>query len=268
MTDLARMDLHLHTKEGSMDGHADVISCALELKKCGFTGMMVSDHNSYKGYIAYESQKAAYPELDNFHVLKGLKYDTRDGGHILIILPDGVESSLFTVRGMTIRRLQLLVHSMGGVCGMSHPYGNGYFAAMHTNHVKKSIGLQRGFDFIEVFNNHISDEANADAASLAAKLNKPGTAGSDAHNLRYVGTAVTTFDVPVTSRDELIRAIKENHITGAHKVEGSNVYPLSHGIIKWGGILGYWVWNKGASVRNIRRRKKEFRLWKSKENNS
>ncbi|HUM83144.1 MAG TPA: PHP domain-containing protein [Lachnospiraceae bacterium] len=265
MPDTTKMDLHLHTKEGSLDGRADVISCALELNNHGFTGMMVSDHNSYKGYIAYQQQKDKYPELKDFTVLKGLEYDTRDGGHVLIILPDAVETAIFTVRGMTIRRLQLLVHSMGGICGMSHPYGNGYFAAMHTNHVKKNSRLQKGFDFIEVFNNHISDEANKMAVELAERLKKPGTAGSDSHSMRFVGTAETTFDVPVRSRDELIAAIMGGHITGAHKVEGTNIYPLSKGIIKWSGIFGYWVWNKGASVRNIRRRKKVFRNWKDEK---
>ena len=46
--------------------------------------------------------------------------------------------------------------------------------------------------------------------------------------------------MPVRSRDELIAAIMGGHITGAHKVEGTNIYPLSKGIIKWSGIFGYW----------------------------
>ena len=91
---------------------------------------------------------------------------------MLIILPDAVETAIFTVRGMTIRRLQLC--AFHGRDLRYRPYGNGYFAAMHTNHVKRTAGFRKGFDFIEVFNNHISDEANKWLWNLQKGSRSPG----------------------------------------------------------------------------------------------
>jgi histidinol phosphatase-like PHP family hydrolase len=50
MPALSVIDMHIHTKEGSMDGHCSVFESAQKLKEMGFTGMVTADHNSYAGY--------------------------------------------------------------------------------------------------------------------------------------------------------------------------------------------------------------------------
>ena len=261
MPALSVIDMHIHTKEGSMDGHCSVFESAQKLKEMGFTGMVTADHNSYAGYEAWENGIASHPELKDFHVIRGIEYDTRDGGHVLVILPVGTEINLLKIRGMGVERLLDLVHEKNGICGMCHPYGNGYFAAMHTNHVKNSVEIQKKFDFIEIFNAHIKDEGNQDADELAKKLNKPGSAGTDAHKLKYVGTASTGFDMKVTNSDELIEGVMKGHIIAAGKV-GSLIFPQQHGIIKWGGIIGYWVWNKAAALLYTKRRSKAYSIFR------
>lgn len=260
MPALSVIDMHCHTKEGSMDGHCSVFDSALKLKQMGFTGMVVADHNSCEGYDTWIAGKDDHPELNGFNVIRGLEYDTRDGGHVLCILPENVSYRLLLIRGMSVTRLLTVVHEKHGICGMCHPYGNGYFAAMHTNHVKNSEEIQKKFDFIETYNAHIKDEGNHDAELLAQHLKKPGTGGTDAHKIEYVGTASTGFDIKITNTDELIDGIMNDHIIAAGKV-GSVIFPQQHGIIKWGGIAGYWVWNKAAALLYTMRRKKAFSIF-------
>ena len=45
-----KLDMHCHVKEGSLDSKVSLeeyISC---LKSQGFDGMLVTDHDTYKGY--------------------------------------------------------------------------------------------------------------------------------------------------------------------------------------------------------------------------
>ena len=45
-----KFDMHCHTKEGSMDGKVMIEEYIRTLKRKGFGGMLVSDHDSYDGY--------------------------------------------------------------------------------------------------------------------------------------------------------------------------------------------------------------------------
>ena len=47
-----KFDMHCHTKEGSMDGKVPIDDFIAELIRKGFDGMLVSDHNSYNGFIS------------------------------------------------------------------------------------------------------------------------------------------------------------------------------------------------------------------------
>lgn len=259
---LAIFDMHCHTKEGSMDGLNPVAETVCKMKALGYTGVVLCDHNSYKGYETWLAEKDKYPELEDFTVIKALEYDTRNGGHVLCILPEGVELDLLCVRGMTVKKLLKTVHSVGGICGMCHPYGPGFFAAMHTRAVKNSPELQKAFDFVESYNAHLALYRNELAEIFNLVLKKPVTAGTDAHKLKYVGSAATAFTVPIHDRDDLIRAIRNNDILYAGPA-GDITHPVLKGPAKWGGIAGYWVWNKAAAGLYTRRRK---RAWKQEKN--
>ena len=74
-------DMHCHTKEGSPDALVSLDATVKKLKSKGYNGMLVSDHNSYNGY------KSMKKEYKDFVVLRGIEYDSVDGGHLLIILP-------------------------------------------------------------------------------------------------------------------------------------------------------------------------------------
>ena len=257
-------DLHCHTKEGSMDGLDPIIDVVRKMKDMGYTGLLVSDHNSYKGYETWMEEKHNYPELEDFIVLKALEYDTRNGGHVLVILPEGIEMQPLKVRGLTIDELLFEVHNMGGICGMCHPYGQGFYAAMHTKRVMLNIDVQMEYDFVEIYNAHIAEMSNDLAQILNEDLKKPYTAGTDAHKLKYVGTAATAFSCPVTNRDELIAAIKERKMIYAGPV-GDIRHPQLRGIIRFFSVAGYRIWNFLAAIFYVGRRR---RAWKDFRKNS
>ena len=83
-------DMHCHTREGSFDAHVPLSQYASILKEKGFAGMVVTDHDSYQGYYHYADNKDIFPIPDDFVILKGIEYDTRNAGHILVIMPDAV----------------------------------------------------------------------------------------------------------------------------------------------------------------------------------
>ena len=62
-------DMHCHTSEGSPDAVVSVNDTIRKLKYKGYNGMLVSDHNSYKGY------KSVVNKFDDFIVLRGIEYD-------------------------------------------------------------------------------------------------------------------------------------------------------------------------------------------------
>ena len=76
--------MHCHVKEGSIDSKVSLDEYITLLKERGFDGMLITDHDTYKGYRHWKYQMKGKVH-DDFVVLKGIEYDTCDGGHILCI---------------------------------------------------------------------------------------------------------------------------------------------------------------------------------------
>ena len=107
-----KFDMHCHTKEGSMDGKVMIEEYIRTLKRKGFGGMLVSDHDSYDGYREWKNAIKGRAHQD-FVVLKGVEYDTCDCGHILVIMPFGVKLKILELRGLPGSILVKIVHAYG-----------------------------------------------------------------------------------------------------------------------------------------------------------
>ena len=120
-----KFDMHCHTREGSIDAKVELEHYVKKLVHLGYDGMLVTDHNSYKGHDKWQEIKKRVEKAAGkpFVVLRGIEYDTRDGGHMLVVLPEKVKTRLLEVRGMTVRRLEKVVHEMGGILGPAHQIG-------------------------------------------------------------------------------------------------------------------------------------------------
>jgi predicted metal-dependent phosphoesterase TrpH len=76
-------------------------------------------------------------------------------------------------------------------------------------------------DAVEVFNSrYITGSANRKAAVIARRFGKPGVAGSDAHNARYVGFGVTY----VTAEPDAASILSA--IRGGRTMAGGRMTPL------------------------------------------
>ena len=63
--DNLKIDMHCHTAEGSIDARVGIVDYVKELINKGVDGMLVTDHNSYKGYEHWQHVKG---EIGRAHV--------------------------------------------------------------------------------------------------------------------------------------------------------------------------------------------------------
>ncbi len=207
-----KYDFHCHTKNGSLDAKVDILQYAELLKEKGFAGMMVTDHNSYNGYRAWQRTERETGGVPGFTVLRGIEYDTLDAGHILVVMPDDVDLRILEVRGLPIHMLVRIVHRFGGILGPAHPYGAKFLSAMCSKRLEREEGLIDHFDFVEAFNTCELPDSNRKAGELARRYGKPAFGGSDSHRTDYIGMAYTETAEPVTCCDDLIRLVKTGGI--------------------------------------------------------
>ena len=98
-----KFDLHCHTKSGSIDSRVSLERYIELLQQQGFHGMLVTDHDSYRGYRQWRNSVSSL-QAGDFVVLEGIEYDTKDAGHFLVIMPDGVQLDLLRIRGMSVEQ--------------------------------------------------------------------------------------------------------------------------------------------------------------------
>ena len=250
-----KFDLHCHTKEGSLDSRVSVREFVHKFMALGFDGFMISDHNSYKGCKAWDAIKDD-PRYRNFCVIKGIEYDTKDAGHILVIMPDGLYLRILSIRGMRCSKLIKIVHFFGGILGPAHPFGVASSSLMGFKNM--NMRLMRKFDFIETFNTCESPESNRRAVILAEDCGVPTFAGSDSHVSEYIGMACTEIDADIHCNNDLIAAVKSGtKITagGTERGESKKAKKKEH----WIGILSFKLYNRGIAklispYRKIKRR--------------
>lgn len=230
------LDMHFHTQEGSIDGKIGVMDGLKILKQKGYDGVLITDHNSYNGF---NSIKENIPDLT---VFCGIEYDSIDGGHSLIILPDGLQLKALTVPGMKISSVIDMVHSVGGVIGFSHPHDCCKLGFM--NHKYDDIeDILRRVDFIEGVNASSFKIKNEKAIELARKNNKPCTAGSDSHKEDEVGKGRVEIPFKMKTNNDLIKVIKEanfNTFTTKMSFRKPSVFePILQFRVNLGGFCWY-----------------------------
>ncbi len=251
-----KLDMHCHVKEGSIDSKVSLDDYITKLKENGFDGMLITDHDTYKGYRYWKHHMKGKVHED-FVVLKGMEYDTCDGGHILCIMPEGVKMRLLELRGMSVSVLIDFVHRHGGILGPAHPCGEKYMSFAHTKKYYRAPEIIKRFDFIESFNACEPDQSNEGALKLAEKYKKPGIAGSDSHKLECVGKAYTILPERVTCETELISLIRKK----VPIETGGTLYTKTtkERIGKMSKILPYsfWFYNKSGEL--LKRRKRRLK---------
>lgn len=254
---MMRFDMHCHTKEGSLDGKVALSDFVLQLKKRGYQGMLLSDHNSYNAYRYYRKHAAA-PAFRDFVILKGIEYDTIDAGHILVILPETVRLPLMELRGLPVKLLIEIVHFFGGVLGPAHPCGEKYLSFCRSRRYRKNPDILRQFDFMETFNACESPATNRRAADLAAACGLPGFGGSDAHKADCIGLAYTDLPDFIQTETDLIRCIREKMPVTCGGTYYTHTTKDKLGLFNHVLVYSFWFYNKAAGLLRSYRRRAEL----------
>ncbi len=254
-----KFDMHCHSKEGSLDAKISILDHARELKRKGYDGMLISDHDSYRAYRKWTKNDWA-KEVPDFLVLRGVEYDTMDAGHILCILPEGMELKLMERKGLPVNILIDFVHYHGGVLGPAHPYGQKYVSFINTMKQHKQMSVMKRFDFLEGFNACETEERNQKAMFLAETYGLPTTGGSDAHRISGVGHGYTLIPGPIRNNDDLIEAILER---GEEIKCGGSYYhrTVKKALGPFGIVLteSFWVYNRIGGLWRKPSRNREMR---------
>ncbi len=252
-----KIDMHCHVKEGSIDSKIPIEEYITKLKEKGIDGMLVTDHDTYNGY-RYWKRFIKGKEHQDFVVLKGVEYDTRDAGHILIIMPQGVKMKLLELRGLPLSLLIDFVHYHGGICGPAHPCGEKYMSFTNTKLWQKSPELLGKFDFIETFNACESSASNAGARLLAEKYGKTGIGGSDAHRPDCAGLAYTEFPNPIKTELDLIMQIRNKEPIAAEGEFYTKTTKDKIGKANKLLVYSFWFYNRGGALLRMHSRKNKI----------
>jgi predicted metal-dependent phosphoesterase TrpH len=192
---LIDVDLHMHTSHShdcATDPEALVDHCIAQ----GLGAIAITDHNEISG--AVEAAALGKP----LTVIVGEEVKTSQGEVIGLFLSERVE------KGMTMAETIAAIQAQSGLVLMPHP-----FDRLHT--IPDSATLLRHLDEIDVFEVYNSrllfDSFNDEALRFATKYNLVQSAGSDAHVLQGIGTAINripAFDGP----EEFLVAMRHNEI--------------------------------------------------------
>jgi hypothetical protein len=173
--DWINADLHVHTsysKDCAMP-IADILETAREI---GLGAMAIADHNEIEGAFLAEELAKGEP-----FIIIAEEVKTTEGEVIGLFLKEKVP------RGLSFDDTLSLIKEQGGLVYVPHP-----FDALRTTPSYRSMvdNLHR-IDVIETYNARVAlSSFNLSAERFAAKYNVVAGAGSDAHVLQGLGTAM------------------------------------------------------------------------------
>ncbi len=189
-----KIDLHVHTCY-SRDSATTLEEVVTYAKGRGLDGIAVTDHGTVAG--ALELLKN-----DNLLVIPGIEIET-PCGHILGLnitqnIPQGLSAS------ETIGR----IHESGGLAVIAHPFAafkSGWNSKVLSSLKVDAIEVRNSSNFPFLLTTYLNGR-------LAARLNLPQTAGSDAHIPQAIGTAYTLIEAD-SELEEILQAIKRGAVT-------------------------------------------------------
>lgn len=219
-------DLHVHTREGSIDSALSPEEFIGEAQRLGLSGAVFSEHDGWQRHRFNEfvEERAG----DGVVLIHALEVYT-DMGHVIAFGLDGYRPGI-----RNVKELRKVVDEVGGYMILAHPFR--FFFGPHGNFTRNILfedpkampenaeeaschPVFQLVDEVEVVNGGNDQPENRLALQVAAIRGKPGTGGSDAHSNNGIGLGSTLFHGEIRHERDLLEALRAGAYT---PVEGFN----------------------------------------------
>ncbi len=182
----------MHTRYSS-DAFITPKELVIYAKKRGLDGVAITDHDTIEGL-------REFAEIKRLLIVTGLEITTRQGHVQALNVASIIDSGLSFAE--TVDR----IHDAGGLAIAAHP--TSFFKGIAVK------DLDQNFDAIEVVNASAIpfNRSVRENCRIAARLDLPGTGGSDAHYAPEIGMAFTCVEAE-PDVDEILKAIKNGAVT-------------------------------------------------------
>lgn len=186
-----KIDLHVHTK-ASKDSFIDLKDAIKTAKNIGLDGLAITDHDTIEAAVIAANMKT------DIIIIPGIEVSAKEG-HILGI---GITEEI--PRGLTAKETVEKIRELGGISIVPHPFD--FFRHGIGENVVRKISP----DAIESINSNsvFFYYAKRLSEKLAEEIQKPQTAGSDAHLLSSIGKAYTAIETTSTDIESILESIK------------------------------------------------------------
>jgi len=198
---MIKADLHVHS-HNSKDSILHPRRIIKEALRKGLNCIAVTDHNTVRGGLELLREAK---DFTDFIAIPGVELKTDVGDVILLFVEEEVKIRSFN-------EVLDYAKSIDALTILAHPY---------RKHVLVEEAARK-VHAIEVLNARTDRSANLKARALALRLNKPMTAGSDAHVAFEIGKAATIINGSII--EDVRRAIAK----GATRIVGSESSPIVH----------------------------------------
>lgn len=217
------VDLHFHSHYS--DGINSIQEIAEKADQLGI-GVAITDHNDIRGAVEIDS----WPEVFS---IPGIEVTSLEGTHLLVYFAELEKLIRFYDEGVRPFRGRHLMSSIslameeiierareyGGMTVFPHPYSVVYTGINNAHFNKNRLDLlYRSADGVEVINASILKKWNLKSALLGFNLGKAVTGGSDGHDIKHLGRAVSYAECD-KDRGAFISSI----LKGASKVIGKEM---------------------------------------------
>jgi Predicted metal-dependent phosphoesterases (PHP family) len=239
MANLSKADLHIHTL--ASDGTAsaaevlDFVANHTDLRLIAIT-----DHDTIAGAV----QASKFADYYGIEVIVGEEVSTQEGHLLALFIEQPVPShrpALETIEA---------IHAQGGLAIAPHPFDR-YVDSLGKH---GDLHPEWRFDAIEAFNASVmwpQSNANRKAKQFALQRQTAMVGGSDAHTLKTIGQAYTTF--AGRSANDLYRAIRSGQVgfAGRYWSLGQHIEVVSQMVSQhgWRGLFEHALVGSGLTVR-------------------
>src|SRR5665648_9418 len=194
-------DLHIHTNHSkdSTSSVAEVLEAAFEV---GLGAVAIADHDTIAGGL--EARELAGEDLD---VIVASEIKTSVGEVIGLFLEEEVPG------GLSFEETLGLIKEQGGLVYIPHPFDG----LRSTPSYESMVDNLYRIDVVETYNARVAlSSFNLNAERFASKYNLVAGAGSDAHVLPGIGTAMLRMQ-PFNGPEEFMTALREADIVTHRK---------------------------------------------------